>query len=279
VLWSADGATLVAVGEGRRWHVVAIAADGTATERIVRLPGDVFLPAPILGSLSIPSEEPRTVAIGFSADGRWIYGGIVSAHIGTLVGAFRVALDGSRAERVLSYRVGEPDGLLPESGTFGGRLVDPVHGRLANWRSNADTSGGPPTVEVREADSTFVFAVDDGAPLGSGWGANGDLYVLSADTLLFPNKVTLRQIGSDGATVASILETGPLTSASFIGLRDGYAALAAVTTRPTDAAQLLLVDLAAPERIAATPIVLAPDPAIIGADLIPAAGSRAGIGP
>lgn len=278
VLWSTDGSMLVTVGENRHWQIVTIGADGVATEIDVRLPGEVFLPSPVFGSLSTPPEEPRTVALGFSADGRWIYGGIVSPQIGTLIGGFRLRIDGSEPEHVLTFRVGQPDGLRPEPGTFGGRLVDPLHGRLANWRSNIDTAGGPPTVEVRDADSSLLFTVPAATPLGSGWDADGNLYLFSADSPLYMNRIALERIGQLGKPSATLLEGGPIFSASLLGVRDGFAAIALLAGAPPGPSQLVLVDLAQPARIAAIPITIAPDPAILGADLVPGDVTAPGTG-
>src|SRR5258706_8559482 len=146
--------------------------------------------------MSIPRLDPRTLPLGFSADGRWVYGGIVSPELGILIGEFRVALDGTKVERVLDLRVGRPDGLVPQPGTLGGRLVDPVSGRIANSRVNADTTGGAPTLEVRNADAGFAFTVDGEVPLGSWWGEDGGLYVLGADSILYPNAATLERFGA-----------------------------------------------------------------------------------
>jgi len=173
-IWSSDGRIVVTAGNSRRWHVVSLARNGLAKDLVVRLPGEVFLPSPTpIGSMSIPRLDPRTIPLGFSADGRWAYGGIVSPELGILIGQFRVALDGSKVERVLELGVGRTDGLVPQPGTLGGRLVDPTTGRIASSRVNPDTTGGPPTLEVRNPDAGFAFVVRAGAPLGSWWGTDG----------------------------------------------------------------------------------------------------------
>ncbi len=243
--WSSDGRTVVTVGGVRRWNVVTITRRGTATNRVVRLPGEVFLPSPTpIGSMSIPRLDPRTLPLGFSADGRWVYGGIVSPELGILIGEFRVALDGTKVERVLDLRVGRPDGLVPQPGTLGGRLVDPVSGRIANSRVKADTTGGAPTLEVRNADAGFAFTVDGEVPLGSWWGA-------------------------DGTAGPPIVATGPITSAGFLGVRDGYAAVVISVTRPSADAQIVLVDLADPSRVSALGLPVYATASIIAAELRP----------
>ena len=243
---------------------------GIATDRVVRLPAEVFLPSPTpIGAISIPRLDPRTLPLGFSADGRWAYGGIVSPELGILIGEFRVAVDGTRVERVLDLGVGRADGLVPQPGTLGGRLVDPISGRIANSRVNADTTGGAPTLEVRNADAGFAFTVDARVPLGSWWGADGGLYVLGADSILFPDRATLVRVGSDGTAGPPIVETGPITSAGFLGVRNGYAAIVISVTRPSSDAQIVLVDLADPTRISALGLPVYATAAIIAAELRP----------
>jgi len=268
--WSADGRTVVVAGNRRRWHVVTIGRAETAVDRVVHLPGAVFLPFPLpIGSISTPRLDPLTVPLGFSADGRWAYGGVVSPELGVLIGEFRVALADGALEQVLDLGIGRPDGLVPQPGTIGGRLVDPLTGRIANWRVNADTRAGPPTVEVRNADNGFAFTVRGVIPLGSGWDGSGGLVLLAADMFLFPNEVTLERFGPDGTAGPPILTAGPVASAGLIGIRNGYAALVIYATRPSPVAQLVLVDLADPTRISAVPIVANDSSAIVAADLRP----------
>jgi hypothetical protein len=269
-LWSDDGRMVVTSGRPRRWHVVTIDKAGVATDRIVHLPSEVYLPMPIpIGSLSLSGAEPRTLPLGFSADGQWIYGGVVSPQLGIMIGEFRVGTGNGQVETVMDLRVGRPDGLVPQPGTLGGRLVDPLTGRIANWHINSDTSGGPPTVEVRGPDAGFLFAVKDATPIGSAWGDDGGLYVLSADALLFPDRTTLTRFGPDGTGGPPILETGPIAGSGLVSIRSGFAAVVSVVNRPKQAAQLLLVDVHDPAR--ATAIALSPDQvaSIIAIGLVP----------
>lgn len=266
-VWSGNGRMVIIAGNGRRWHLVSIAAGGAATDRVVRLPGEVFLPAPT--SISASRLDPRTVPLGFSSDGRWAYGGVVSPELGILTSEFRVAVHGPTVERVLDLGVGRPDGLAPRPGTLGGRVVDPVSGRIANSRVNADTTGGAPTLEVRNADSSFAFDVVRAAPLGSAWGTDGGLYVLSADNFLFPARTVLERIGSDGSAGPPIVATGPITSAGLIGLRNGYAAIVVSVTRPSTAAQIIIVDVADPARTTALELPGDASASIVAAELEP----------
>ena len=253
-LWSADSRIVVTAGRPRRWHLVTITRSGSATERVVSLPGEVFLPSPTpLGSISIPDGEPRTIPLGFSADGRWIYGGVISPQLNMLIGQFRVSADGLRVEPLLDFRVGLADGLVPRAGTLGDRYVDPTTGRIASWRVNSDTIGGPQTIEVRNPDAGFLFSIV-GTALGAEWGGDGGLYVLSADSLIHPARTTLARVGLDGTTGPPIFETGPVTTTSLVGIGGSYAVLATLITRPSSGAQLVMVKLDDPSRIAAVPL-------------------------
>jgi hypothetical protein len=269
-IWSRNGRVVVLAGNDRRWHVVSIDMAGRAKDRVIPLPGEVFLPTPTpVGSISVPRFDPRTIPLGFSADGRWAYGGIVSPELGILIGEFRVALDGSKVERVLDMRVGGRDGLVPQPGTLGGRLVDPGSGRIANSRANPDTTGGPPTLEVRNPDAGFAFTVRGGAPLGSWWGADGGLYVLTADSQLYPSEADLVRVGPDGSSSAPLLATGPITSAGFLGLLNGYAAVVISVSREGFNAQIVLVDVADPTRISALLLPIYSTASILSAELRP----------
>ena len=269
-LWSADGKTAVMAGSTRRWHVVTAGAADHATDRIVRLPDEVYRRSTdAVGTPAPTTVEPRTVPLGFSADGRWIYGGVVSPQLGMLVGEFRVATGSDRVEPVANLRVGKPDGLVPQPGTLGGRLVDPRSGRIADWRINSDTTSGPPTIDVRGPDHGFLFAIEDSTPIGSDWGDDGGLYVLTADALLFPDRTTLTRFRPDGSAGQPIIETGPVGGAGLIGVRDGFAGIVNVVNRPTPGAQLVLVDVRDPARATAIPLPADRLATILAAGLVP----------
>jgi hypothetical protein len=165
--------------------------------------------------------------------------------------------------------VGSPDVLRLTPGTLGGRLVDPVTGRIANWRTNPDTSGGPPTIEVREPDAALAFVADVRSPLGSAWGGDGGLYVLTADSPILPSHASLVRVGPGGVAGPPILETGPVAGVGLLGVRDGFAAVAITVGRPLAGLQIVLVDLADPARVSAVSLPVDPAPEILGADLVP----------
>jgi hypothetical protein len=268
-VWSPDGQTLVAATQGGQWRVVTIHG-AAAQARFANLSGgngpDAAAPSDRPGPLDL---VPRTVPLGFSRDGQWIYGAAISPQLATIISEFRISTVGDRAETVTSFRVGRPDGLLPRPGTIGGRIVDPSTGRIADWRTNSDVAGGPPTIQVRDADGTFAFIVDTESPLGSAWGADGGLYVLTADTILFPERTTLVRVGRDGAVGDPIFETGPVGGAALVGVTNGFAAIGVTVGRPSNASQLVLVDVADPARTAAIGLPADDGGSFIAADLEP----------
>jgi hypothetical protein len=256
-VWSADGRTVVMAGRPRRWQIVTIDDRGQAHARIVRLPPEAFFPAVVpTGMVSPIAIEPRTIPLGFSDDERWIYGAIVSPELGTLIGQFRMNVEGTIVKPTLTLGVGSPSGLQPQPGTIGGRIVDATTGRIADWHINSDVSGGPPTIEVRNADAGSAFIVRHGTPLGSAWDDNGGLWVLSADSLIYPQATSLDRYDSSGLVGSPVLTTGPIAGASLIGVRDGFAALAITVSRPTVGAQIVLLDLADPAAAAALPLTV-----------------------
>ena len=264
--WSADSRLVVVPGQPRVWHLVSLDRPGHATDHPVTLPFQVYVPYPVPnGWLTFSSIEPRTVPLGFSADGAWIYGGVISPDLGMLIGQFRVAVDGSHVEPVAGFGVGRLDGLVPRPGTAGSQTVDPVAGRVATSRINSDTTGGPRTLEVRGPDEAFLFAAGGGVTLGAAWGADGSLVTLSSDSLLYPEAIELRRIGPDGATEPALMTTGPLTSGALVGVRDGFAVVALLAARPRPGIELVVVELAHPQR--ATGLRIDPSIVLVGATL------------
>ena len=270
VVWSADGRVVVAAAMDRTWRVITIAGASSASARTVTLPADAF-PGSASGAdqASPPAVAPRTVPLGFSPDGRWIYGAVISPQLASLSAEFRVARAGDRTELVKSFNVGRPDGLAPVPGTLGGRIVDPMSGSIADWRTNSDFTGGPATIEVRNPDGTFAFVVDAGTPLGSAWDADGGLYVLVADTAVFPDTTSLVRVGAAGAVGRPIFETGPVAGTNLVGVQSGFAVLGVVVGRPVSATQLVLVDLSDPARSAAVLLAAEADGEFITASLLP----------
>ena len=267
-VWSPDGQTVVAAASGRQWRIVRI--DGaTAVARTVVVTGDVIPGSSPSAPAIPPGPVSRTVPLGFSTDGQWIYGAVISPQLAMISSEFRVSVARNRAQPVTSFGVGRPDGLAQGPGTLGDRIVDPTSGRTADWRTNSDFTGGPPTIEVRNADGTFAFVLDEGTPLGSAWNIDGGLYVLLADNLAFPDAISLVRVDQAGAVGSPIFETGPVGGAALIGVWNGFAALGLTVARPSSAAQLVLVDLAVPGRTAAIQLPRQDSGSFIAATLWP----------
>ena len=66
-----------------------------------------------------------------------------------------------------------------------------------------------------------------------------------------------------------IVETGPVTSAGLIAIGAGYAAVVVAVTRPSTAAQIVLVSLADPTQVTALPLPGDASSSIIAANLEP----------
>lgn len=284
-VWSAGGGLLTIGGADRRWQVLAVGASGAVSATSVSLPAELIQPVrPPAGAGSPLALDTVATPVGYSADGHWIYGAVVTNRLGTVSGQFRVAVPGAgaqggRVEVVSTFGVGRADGLLPQAGTFGGRLVDPIHGLLASWQPSVDFSSGP-FLEVRRPAGTLAFVVNAGTPLGSAWDEQGDLYVLASDGIMAPDRTSLVRIGPRGEIEATLLASGAVAGAALIGVRDGYAALTIAVSRPAVDAQIVLVDLADPRRISAVDLGEAVDAGLLSASLVggnptTASGTRA----
>ena len=90
---------------------------------------------------------------------------------------------------------------------------------IATSRLDPDTTGRPPTLEVRHPDAGLAFVVDQTTLLGSAWDGSGGLAVLTADAPLFPDHVVLDVRDPSGVAGAPILEIG--TSAQRLGISTG----------------------------------------------------------
>jgi hypothetical protein len=124
-----------------------------------------------------------------------------------------------------------------------GLAIDPTTGRTIRWGPNASIPGGPPTIEVSEADGSLAYRVQIGVLMGAAWAPNGDLVVLDADGYPFPNRIRLLIIEPDGTVRPPHLATGPMAFGALLGVRDEFAVLGLGTQQPEAATQLIVVDL------------------------------------
>ena len=266
VVWSSDSRMLVVGGASGAWIVVTIGARGTAEEqRIVVTDAHRASARPSSAPSPPPSGDSSSlVPVAFSADGRWIYGAPVSGSSGSLRPTVRVSVSKGSVEAISRASTGGPDRIGPGDGRGG---LDPVTGRAIRWGINASIPGGPPTVEVTEADGSLAYRVEVGVVLGANWEADGDLLILAADGYPFPTQLRLLQVAPDGAVGPTVLSTGSVAWGELIGVRDGFAVLALATRQPDDMTQLVVVNLADKR---ATGITLPTDHGgILGAGLLP----------
>ena len=265
VVWSSDSRKLVVGGASGAWIVVTVGAGGAAEEQRIVVTDAQLVPA----SASAPSPSPSDassslVPVAFSADGRWIYGAPVSGTSGSLRPTVRVSIAKGTMEAISRASTSGPDRLGPGDGRGG---LDPVTGRAIRWGINASIPGGPPTVEVTEADGSLAYRVDVGVVLGANWEPGGDLLILAADGYPFPTQLRLLQVAPDGAVGPTVLSTGSVAWGELIGVRDGFAVLALATRQPDENTQLVVVNLA--DQKASGITLPADHGGIVGAGLLP----------
>ena len=269
VLWTADGLA-GRVGRGlvgrrpdgrpRRQRAALARRDDRPRRRprptgSSRCPARSSCPSPTpIGSISIPRLDPRTDparVLGRRSLGLRRRRLARARHPDRRVP--RVAPTGDGRTGPGPRASAGPTAWSPQPGTLGGRLDrsggrpdrelagEPRHDRRA-----ADPRGPQRRRRVRASSST------SGTPLGSGWGDDGGLYVL--DGRLPPaTRAGRRSSGSPGR------DCGPAAPRDRAGherradrrSRNGYAAMVISVTRPSNATQIVLVDLADPTRVTA----------------------------
>jgi hypothetical protein len=273
ITWSNDSTKVALVGTPGTWWVVAIdPREGVTSDRIV-LGGS---PAP---ATARPSADPSGAAppatvvdpalvdlvpVGFSADGQWLYGAPTPPLGGPAGPPVRVSIPDGTVESISDYATRGPARLSVEDGSRG---IDPTTGRAIRFGANASIPGGPPTVEVTEADGTLAYRIESGVVLGGVWQADGELLILEADGFPFPTRLRLLPIGRDGTLGPPALTTGPVAWGGLIGTRNGFAVLAFGTQQPSNGIQLVVVDLA--DGAAAGLTLPAGVMTILGANLLP----------
>jgi hypothetical protein len=246
IVWSIDSRKVALVGDPGTWWVVANNADGSAKGQRVNLgAAAVASPAPESHAAN-PSATPsqasaELVPVGFSVDGRWVYGAPLSTDGGTVAPTVRVSLPAGKVETISGYPSSGPERLATDDGFRG---IDPTSGRAVRWGPNASTPGGPPTVEVTEADGSLAYRIETDVVMGTAWESNGNLLVLEANGYPFPTRLRLLQIAPDGTVGPPILSTDSVAWGGLLGARHGFAVVALATQRPNDGSQLVVVDLA-----------------------------------
>jgi hypothetical protein len=267
-----DNARLVTAEGGIAWEdngVTGIGAVWSADSRVVTVAsvdGFSIITIDALGKgarrdVTIDVGAAPVAPVGYSEDGRWIYGASFDVVHRSLQPAVRVALDDGRVERISDVDSTGPDRLDARAGG----ILDAATGRTVSYGANAAIPGGPPTIEVKEPDGTLAYRVTGGVTLGTLWTADGRLVVFDADGVPFPSRMRLRVVAADGTIEATPLDTGPVAGGGLIGAADGFVSLAFTTDRPDKALQLVVVRL---DDGASSALVVPLDDEILGSGIL-----------
>ena len=266
ITWSSDSRRVALVGQPGTWWVITLDPAWTAlAQRVVIVGEPDGTSKPQSEPFPPPSDSPVDLTpLGFSVDGAWLYASTAPRDSAPAGPTVRVSIPGGFVDTILGYAKSGAARLSADDGLRG---IDPTTGRAIRWGANASIPGGPPTVEVDDADGSLAYRVKTGVVLGAAWEPSGDLLILEADGFPFPNLLRLVAIAPDGTVGSPILSTGPVAFGGLLGVRDGFAVLAFGTRQPTEGTQLVVVNLA---DGAASGLTLPPDETgIIGASLLP----------
>ena len=236
VVWSADSGSLVILGAPGRWWLVTVDRSGAAIGRELSIDA---APAPTAAP-SVGAPWVRVVPVGFSEDGRWVYGARVDIRHGLIEATTRVAIDDGTVEPIRTFSSTGPERLDERARG----ILDPTTGRSVMFGANAAIPGGPPTVEVKEADGTIAYRVEGRVVYATAWTDDGRLLVLDADGLPFPTGLRLRLVGADGVVQGTLLETGPVAGGVVVGVANGLVHLVFTTDRPDKGLQIAVVRIA-----------------------------------
>jgi hypothetical protein len=245
IVWSSDSRKVALLGGHGTWWVVTLDATGTALSQRIDV-GDKHAAAPTLSPGALPSTTPSSsraalVPVGFSADGRWLYGAPFPGYGGSTRPTIRVSIPGGIVEPISGAAIGGPARIGRVDGLGG---LDPRTGRAIRWGPSASVPGGPPILEVTKPDGSIAYRVEVRIVLGAAWEATGELVILEADGFPYPTRLRLLPIAPDGTIGRPILSTGSVAWGGLLGVRNGFAAMALETRQPTDGRQLVMVDLA-----------------------------------
>jgi len=222
-VWAVDGSALVH-SSASEWFLVEFGPGGGTSEVAIRVaPAGAATPSPAIPDA--PPDSPFAIPVGFSADGRWLFGARRVADAPFFLPALRVDRRNPDAPPVAidRYPVRGPGRIVP-SGSVGG-LIDPATGRLL------DGGVGAADVVVYGPDgSVSLRTAVPGLPAiaGAAWVGAGRLLVIAADRLDRPSRVEARVVTDDGGLRAPLLETGPLNRVTLLAARSGYVLLAMV---------------------------------------------------
>jgi len=175
-VWSADG-TALAVGGTPVWSVVRIGPDGTMSSVEVRVAED---PAPAASGAPgfNPFDLRLPLPIGFSANGRWLFGAVYYDASPTFRVAVRVdlAADPPVLEQIDRLPAGDPADRLVST-NYIADTFDPATGRMAEMAYEFDV----PHLRVFEPGSTDgIDPLDlDAGIQGATWLGNDELLLVA----------------------------------------------------------------------------------------------------
>ena len=257
-VWSTDSAVLALTGAAETIWLVTIDPNGSVTPRAIQVDGPVGRP-----SVEPSPSTSLVVPVGFSEDGRWLYGARRDLADGATTVVVRVAVPDGTVEPVSGVGPAGPGRLDPTAQSF----ADPATGRTVRFGPNAATPGGPPVFEVHESDGSLAFRVEGHVVGGYAWIGDGRLAVVEADALPFPSQVRAVVLNGDGDVEATMLETGAVGGSALLGVVDGHAVLAFFTDQPRWQVQVVLVRLS---DLAASAVVLnAEVDKLVGGGILP----------
>ncbi|HEX5015654.1 MAG TPA: hypothetical protein VFV72_16025 [Candidatus Limnocylindrales bacterium] len=248
LVWSGLGDRFAIAGRRDRWLLAGRARDATwatAAEIDVSAGRQAgAAPSPTLGPVFALTDRIEPYA--FSRSGEWVVGARFDPDDGTLAPAVRVRFSDGGVEPISAFPTEGSDGL----GSGPTQLVDATTGRTVVFGPNASIPGGPPQLEVREADGSYAFGVRSALVVGWLWTGDGRLVVLGADGAPFPSRWTLQLIDRDGRSRA-LVEAPRASRGALLGIKDGHVGLL-LTGADRARSQVIVVRLADGEASAIT---------------------------
>jgi hypothetical protein len=258
VAWSPQNDRFVVTERQDRWLLVSRDERWSAREIDLSAVAPTAPSRPRGGDFSLANQ---IVPAGFSRSGSWAIGALLGPPLSTWAPAARVRVADGRVEPLTSFPMGGRDGLVGPS-----PIVDPATGRTVGYGPNGNIPGGPPQLEVREADGSYAFGVRTGIVISWLWAGDGRIVVLGADGYPFPSRWTLQIVDRDGRA-RTLLEAPRASGGAMFGIRNGYAGLVLTGADPTRR-QVIVVRLADAAASAITTNGFGPD-GPIGAGWLP----------
>lgn len=175
-----------------------------------------------------PSTRPVRTAwplwpVGFSTNGLWLFAGVGSGDAAWKPAA-RISIYDGYPERLAAYPAQGSTRLSPATGT--GYRADPATGRVIVPVERVFQPGGIPSVEVAEPDGSAAYRVRVHEVIDATWTGDGGLLVLEADAFPLLGWTRLVRFDDDGRSRRVLFETGHVSNASILAVRDGFALVA-----------------------------------------------------